>query len=60
MEEFSGQRWERLVTVEIWAEFGFGKLDWEFCVDDLKVGFEAVEEGDAKVGNHAWEVSDLL
>ena len=42
MRNMSGKAWALLWKVEVWAEFGEGKADWEFCVDDLVVGFEEV------------------
>ncbi|KZF23656.1 hypothetical protein L228DRAFT_238193 [Xylona heveae TC161] len=39
IEEFSGKKWDKLKKVEMWANFGLAKLDWEFCVDDLEVQF---------------------
>ncbi|KAI9776371.1 MAG: hypothetical protein M1835_005532 [Candelina submexicana] len=53
MEEFSGEKWERLGKVEMWAEFGYDALDWEFCVDDLEVEFtsgDGLDEGDGVDG----------
>ncbi|KAI9697807.1 MAG: hypothetical protein M1836_004483 [Candelina mexicana] len=49
VEEFTAEKWERLGKVEMWAEFGYDALDWEFCVDDLEVEFTSEEgsnEGD--------------
>ena len=45
MERHSREVWELLERVEMWAAYGQGGLDWEFCVDDLEVGFKAVGEG---------------
>lgn len=39
MAEDSGEKWERLCKVEVWANYGDDALDWEFCVDDLEVQF---------------------
>ena len=41
MAEFSGETWSELYGVEIHADFGVQALDWEFCIDDLKVMFIA-------------------
>ena len=49
MEEFSREKWDGLIEVEIRADFGEDgdvgegkgeRLDWEFCLDDLVVIFE--------------------
>ena len=42
IEEFSEVRWAGLQKVEIWADFGYDKLDWEFCLDDLVVEFSGI------------------
>ena len=53
MKEVSGEVWEGLERVEIVADFGEDRLDWEFCVDDLEVEFfsgkgkDEVEDGGA-------------
>ena len=51
IEEFSGRRWNRLWKVEVSARYGDGedRLDWEVCVDDLVVGFERVDNGEARL-----------
>jgi hypothetical protein len=41
MAKFSRHSWGHLHRVEIWASFGEDALDWEFCLDDLEVQFEA-------------------
>jgi len=41
MAKFSHLSWDHLHRVEIWARFGEDALDWEFCLDDLEVQFEA-------------------
>ncbi|KAL8719586.1 MAG: hypothetical protein Q9225_003414 [Loekoesia sp. 1 TL-2023] len=46
MQEYSRQSWERLRKVEITADFGEQELDWEFCLDDLEVGFLEIAEKD--------------
>ncbi|MCJ1310814.1 hypothetical protein MMC25_004481 [Agyrium rufum] len=38
--EYSRKRWDGLERVVIWAEFGEGKLDWEFCLDDVVLEWE--------------------
>jgi hypothetical protein len=45
IESFSGQIWDRLVKLEIWADFyhGGSTMDWEFCLDDLKVSLQHYE-----------------
>ena len=50
IEEFSGRRWDRLWKVEVSARYGEDGLDWEVCVDDLVVGFEGLDEGEAGLG----------
>ena len=42
IEEYSKMKWDGLRKVEIWADFGYDDLDWEFCVDDLVVEFNGV------------------
>lgn len=44
IQEFSKQEWDRLYGVEILADYGEDKLDWEFCLDDLEVQFFKVGE----------------
>ncbi|KAI9869911.1 MAG: hypothetical protein M1830_004935 [Pleopsidium flavum] len=39
MREYSGEPWDKLWKVEIWADYGEDQLDWEFCVDDLELQF---------------------
>ncbi|KAL8864071.1 MAG: hypothetical protein Q9198_010116, partial [Flavoplaca austrocitrina] len=40
MDEYSKQSWTGLRSVEIVADYGEQKLDWEVCLDDLVVVFE--------------------
>ncbi|KAI1613269.1 hypothetical protein EDD36DRAFT_465401 [Exophiala viscosa] len=39
IEDFSKQTWNRLKSVELWADFHHDDvaMDWEFCVDDISV-----------------------
>jgi hypothetical protein len=39
LEEFSGQVWDGLERLEIWADFHYNdvSMDWEFCVDNIEV-----------------------
>ncbi|KAI9813401.1 MAG: hypothetical protein M1827_004075 [Pycnora praestabilis] len=46
INEYSGDAWEGLEKVEIWAGFGVDELDWEFCVDDLDVRFFDAGDGE--------------
>ena len=39
IKEYSREAWNQLYGVEILADFGEQKLDWEFCLDDLEVQF---------------------
>ena len=39
VEEYSKEAWDNLVAVEIWADFGYDALDWEFAIDDLAVEY---------------------
>ena len=39
MQDYSGDDWDQLYGVEILADFGEQRLDWEFCIDDLEVHF---------------------
>lgn len=43
--EFSGEDWGGLERVEVGGDFGEGGLDWEVCVDDLRVQFFALGTG---------------
>ncbi|KAI4174996.1 MAG: hypothetical protein LQ343_002023 [Gyalolechia ehrenbergii] len=50
LEEYSRKKWEKLTRVEITADFGEDRLDWEFCLDDLEVVFHKIgyDEGGGK------------
>ena len=39
---FSGQVWDQLETLQMWVDFHHSgtTMDWEFCLDDLKVSFQ--------------------
>ena len=39
MQEYSGEEWNQIYRVEVVADYGEDALDWEFCLDDLKVQF---------------------
>ncbi|KAL9600194.1 MAG: hypothetical protein Q9219_003337 [cf. Caloplaca sp. 3 TL-2023] len=59
MEEYSRQKWGRLRRVEITADFGEQELDWEFCLDDLQLGFHKVDgEGEGTV--EKWKEQVIL
>ncbi|KAL9132167.1 MAG: hypothetical protein Q9217_000101 [Psora testacea] len=62
--EFSGVKWEKLEKVEVVADFGYDRLDWEFCVDDIVVEFtKSNESGYANVGQTgpgAWKGQIVL
>lgn len=45
IQEYSKQEWSQLYGVEILADYGEDKLDWEFCLDDLEVLFFRSGEG---------------
>ncbi|KAL9612477.1 MAG: hypothetical protein Q9204_008958, partial [Flavoplaca sp. TL-2023a] len=45
MDEYSNQSWTGLRSVEIVADYGEQKLDWEVCLDDLVVVFEDAGSG---------------
>lgn len=45
IQEFSKEEWDQLYGVEILADYGEDKLDWEFCLDDLEVQFFEVGDG---------------
>ena len=45
LQQYTGEAWEQLHRVEIWADFGDDALDWEFCVDDLEVRFDEMTKG---------------
>lgn len=44
IQEYSKQEWSQLYGVEILADYGEDKLDWEFCLDDLEVQFFKIVE----------------
>ena len=39
LQDYSKDKWEQLYRVEITADFGPDRLDWEFCTDDLEIQF---------------------
>ncbi|MCJ1230925.1 hypothetical protein MMC12_007599 [Toensbergia leucococca] len=39
MQEFSSDTWSFLYAVEIFADFGEDRLDWEFSIDNLELQF---------------------
>lgn len=43
IKEFTGVVWKELEKVEIWADFGYDRLDWEFCIDDVEICFDKLE-----------------
>jgi hypothetical protein len=43
VKDFTREEWKELENFEIWADFGYDALDWEFCVNDVEVGFYEVE-----------------
>ena len=49
MQEFSGEAWDKLIMVDVTADFGKGALDWEFCLDDLELQFFE-KSGDGRDG----------
>ncbi|KAL9628234.1 MAG: hypothetical protein Q9164_007352 [Protoblastenia rupestris] len=48
IQEFSEMKWETLRKVEIFADFGYDRLDWEFCIDDLVVEFTRTGKSDGE------------
>lgn len=44
IQKYSKQEWSQLYGVEILADYGEDKLDWEFCLDDLEVEFFKIRE----------------
>lgn len=38
-KHFSVYRWEKIVLLDFSVEYGPDELDWEFCLDNLRVGF---------------------
>ncbi|KAL8939502.1 MAG: hypothetical protein Q9211_002708 [Gyalolechia sp. 1 TL-2023] len=46
MDEYSRKIWEKLTRVEITADFGEDRLDWEFCLDDLELAFHKIGDGE--------------
>lgn len=41
VREFTRRDWHNLSQIELWADFNNADstMDWEFCIDDLEVGF---------------------
>ncbi len=60
MEEYSQNDWTGLRSVEIVADYGEQKLDWEVCLDDLVVEFEEEEEEEGGRGMGRMEGQILL
>lgn len=53
------EAWRGLGRVEMWAQFGVDGLDWEFCVDDVVLGFTYLEgRGDLarELSESKWEL----
>lgn len=42
-KQFSKEKWEGLAVLDFAVDFGPDQLDWEFCLDDLRVGFVLCE-----------------
>ncbi|OAP55233.1 hypothetical protein AYL99_10206 [Fonsecaea erecta] len=45
VEEFTGEIWNGLTRLEIWADFHFDNIrmdDWEFCVDDIELELDSL------------------
>ena len=40
--------WRKLKRIEIWAEYGTDKLDWEFCVGQILVEFTPISKEERK------------
>jgi hypothetical protein len=38
-KRFSDSKWQALRWLDFAVDFGPDRLDWEFCLDDLRVGF---------------------
>ncbi|MCJ1471023.1 hypothetical protein MMC07_009671 [Pseudocyphellaria aurata] len=53
IQEFSKEEWSQLYGVEILADYGEDALDWEFCLDDLRLQFFEIEEGSV-VSRRPW------
>ena len=51
IEEYSGKEWKEVFKVEIVADFGYDKLDWEFCVDDIELQFFALPNDESESYN---------
>jgi hypothetical protein len=41
VQDFTHHDWHNLSQIELWADFNNADstMDWEFCIDDLEVGF---------------------
>lgn len=60
MEEHSQDDWTGLRRVEVVADYGEQKLDWEVCLDDLVVEFESGEEEEGGRGTGRMEGQVVL
>ncbi|KAL8991942.1 MAG: hypothetical protein Q9169_007512 [Polycauliona sp. 2 TL-2023] len=63
MDEYSNDDWTGLGSVEIVADYGEQKLDWEVCLDDLVVefvdGVVKMDDGGGRVGDGQFVLGDL-
>lgn len=48
-QEFTKEKWEKLVAFKAWVSFrnGLQQMDWEFCLDDMEVSFTKRATDDA-------------
>lgn len=44
LEKFTGEPSDGMGNIEIWADFGYDALDWEFCIDNVEVHFEEASD----------------
>jgi hypothetical protein len=64
-QQFSPHKWVALELLDFSVDFGAGRLDWEFCLDDLNVAFTDCNQNNyqdsethparGSAGNIAWE-----
>jgi hypothetical protein len=49
-KQFSEYKWEALEVLDLSVDYGPDQLDWEFCLDDLTVGFTRCKHNECEGG----------
>lgn len=49
-KQYSDSKWEGLGLLDFAVDFGPDQLDWEFCLDDLTVGFKKCNQNGCQEG----------